>query len=616
MPVIADVWLNDKPFMLEGNGEGLSTSANPAAVGVGGGGEFKDYTQWSQLTLSSWALGAGFKDMAQGGFLYSEVDTRFQGKIKLPPLVDYFYLTDDGSDCPSYFAEDCGTIYMSYGNQIFQWGGNYWDLILTLDNCVTGLVVFDEHLHIGQGQNAFYQWYSTADGSTGTGPHCADGFYSWGGFLYSWCCNTIKYTNGGHTPCDQFTPSPNTPYDPLNPAPGWQWTEIIVGVCDTCECINGLAGVYLGSLGQSRLYVATPSQLYAILPGDVVMSLIQWPGSHIDNGRGMVAFNGSAYATVGDGLFRIAADGSIIQMGINQGEGLPCEVAGKHTGLVPTTHNLITLVNGEDSTLWSWSEGWHHIARVWGKANGGYYSAFYERVFLPLVDGRIASFTLTDQKSSENRYAPVGIIDLGYLYGGLRTAEKDFHDVLIDGEGITPDTPVKVYYSTVSQDGCIEPDKLFLGKATDNTTRLSWPCSGPGRPSGRQLRLWVVLETNDPRKTPVVRNIAVRFLPHVVDQARWHYAIVLNKDCMVDACGTEIEEYDQKEWDCEIRKAIVGVQPVKFVDFDGAEYYVKVMDWARRIHSREVIGEDDKLAFNISWSLTLVQACPESLITC
>jgi hypothetical protein len=50
---------------------------------------------------------------------------------------------------------------------------------------------------------------------------------------------------------------------------------------------------------------------------------------------------------------------------------------------------------------------------------------------------------------------------------------------------------------------------------------------------------------------------------------------------MLDACGSEIEGYDQRAWDCVIRKAIVGVQPVKFKDFDGAEYYVKVMDQAR-----------------------------------
>lgn len=612
---IADIWINDKPFMLEGRGEGLSTSANPAAVGVGGGGEFKDYTQWSQLALSSWALGNGFKDVTQGGFLYSEVDTRFQGKIKLPPLLDYVDLGDP-SDCPSYFAEDCGDVYMSYGNQVYKYDGSTWDLILALDNCITGLAVFDEYLHIGQGQDSPYRWYSLLNHTSGAGPHCADGFYTWGGFLYSWCCNTIRYTNGGHSDCATPTPPPSTPYDPLNPAPGWQWTEIQVGVCDTCECINGLAGVYLGSLGQSRIYVATPSQLYAILPGDVVMSLIQWPGSHIDNGRGMVAFNGSAYAPVGDGLYRIAADGSIIQVGINQGEGLPCDVMGKHTGLIPTTHNLLTLVNGGDNTLWSWSEGWHYTTKVQGKANGGYYSAFYERVFLPMVDGRVASLALVDQKSSKNRYASGGFIDLGYLYGGLRLAEKDFHDVVIDGEGITPDTPVTVYYSTENQDGCTEPDRKLLGVATENTARLSWPCAGPGRPNGKQLRLWVKLNTNDPTKTPVVRNIVVRFLPHVVDQARWHYAIELNKDCMLDACGTEIEGYDQREWDCGIRQAIAGVQPVKFVDFDGAEYYVKVMDWSRRIHSREVIGENDQLKFNISWSLTLVQACPESLITC
>jgi hypothetical protein len=140
-------------------------------------------------------------------------------------------------------------------------------------------------------------------GDEGDGPYCADGFYAWGGFLYSWCCNMIRYTNGGHSTCDEETVPPNVAYDPLNPAPGWQWTEVQIGPCDACECINGMAGTFLGSLGQSRLYVSTPSQLYAILPGDIVMSMISWSGADIDNGRGMVTYNGSAYAPVGDGLF-------------------------------------------------------------------------------------------------------------------------------------------------------------------------------------------------------------------------------------------------------------------------------------------------------------------------
>lgn len=58
---------------------------------------------------------------------------------------------------------------------------------------------------------------------------------------------------------------------------------------------------------------------------------------------------------------------------------------------------------------------------------------------------------------------------------------------------------------------------------------------------------------------------------------------------MLDACGAEIEDYDQKVWDCTIRAAIVGVQPVKFKDFDGSEYHVKVMDWASRTLNSYVV---------------------------
>jgi hypothetical protein len=614
MPTIADIWLNNTPFMLEGNHEGLATSANPAAVGVGGGGEFKDYTQWSQLAMNSWALGVGFKDVTQGGTLYSETETRYANRIMLPPKLEVAKL-DSQSDCRAYFAEDCGTVYMGYGNHIYQWNDPEWKDILTLDECVTGMAVFDEYLHIGQGADKPYHWYNLIDHNDGDGPHCADGFYSWGGFLYSWCCNSIKYTNGGHTTCDEFTPPPDTVYDPLNPAPGWQWTEISVGVCDTCECINGLSGVYLGALGQSRLYVSTPSQLYAILPGDVVMSIASWNGASIDNGRGMTTYNGAVYAPVKGGLLKVASDGSMIQIGINQGEALPCDVAGEHVTTIPTNYNLLSLVDGQDNTIWAWAEGWHYITKLPAKGAGGYYSAFHEQLFLPMANGTVGSLNLVDQHSPNNRYADIGLVDLGYVYGGLRLAVKDFHDIIIDGERITPETPVKVYWSSDIQDGCAASEKHLLGVATGNTSTLAWPCTGDGRPAAKQLRLWLELSTSDEKRTPIVRNVILRFLPNVVDQARWHYAIVLNKDCMLDACGSEIEGYDQRAWDCVIRKAIVGVQPVKFKDFDGAEYYVKVMDWARRIHNRDVV-ENDQLKFDISWSLTLVQACPESLIVC
>lgn len=615
MPTVADIWINDMPFMLEGHHEGLATSANPAAVGVGGGGEFKDYTQWSMLALNSWALGAGYKDITQGGFLYSETDTRFTGKIKLPPLVEYAKL-DDHSDCAAYFAEDCGKVYMGYGNAVYLWDGDRWDAIVTgLGECVTGLAMFDEYLHIGQGANAPYHYYSTVTGDEGDGPYCADGFYAWGGFLYSWCCNMIRYTNGGHSTCDEETVPPNVAYDPLNPAPGWQWTEIQIGPCDACECINGMAGTFLGSLGQSRLYVSTPSQLYAILPGDIVMSMISWSGADIDNGRGMVTYNGSAYAPVGDGLFRIAGDGSIIQIGINNGDGLPCDVRGKHKEQIVTNNGVLSLVDGKDNTVWLWANGWHYITRLPGEGVGGYYSAYHERLFLPMADGNIASLALVDQNSEKNRYAPYGYIDLGVAHGGLRLAEKDFHDVIIDGDGISNDTPVAVYWSIEDQDGCTEPERKLLGYATSNTSILPWPCGGAGRPHGKRIRLWLTLSSKEASQTPVVRNVVLRFLPHVIDQSRWHYTVLLDKDCMIDACGTEVEGYSQKEWDCAIRRAIVEVTPVKFRDFDGSEYYVKVMDWVRRIHGREIVGDSD-LKFNISWALTLVQVCPDALIVC
>src|SRR5690606_24069941 len=160
------------------------------------------------------------------------------------------------------------------------------------------------------------------------------------------------------------------------------------------------------------------------------------------------------------------------------------------------------------------------------RACNGYYAASLERLFLctdldAVTVMRMPEDVDNPRKDPGARFASSGMIDLGYFYGGLRMVDKDFHDVIIDGDCITLDTPVRVYWSDVLPDDCSVCEGAFtapmklLRELTTSEGRLAWPCEAEGRPGGKVIRLWVELATNDPAKTPVVRAISLRFLPQV-----------------------------------------------------------------------------------------------------
>lgn len=71
--------------------------ANPMAAKLGqGAGKYDDLTNWSGWVMENWQAGLGKREADAEGFLYAELETRFQGQLTLPLLY-----TSDVTGFPS-----------------------------------------------------------------------------------------------------------------------------------------------------------------------------------------------------------------------------------------------------------------------------------------------------------------------------------------------------------------------------------------------------------------------------------------------------------------------------------------------------------------------------------
>lgn len=65
--------LNGAPLPLVGDVTGTATAANPAGLRLSGGNTFRDYTPWAEQEFTDWAMGMGYENMSDGGYLYSDL---------------------------------------------------------------------------------------------------------------------------------------------------------------------------------------------------------------------------------------------------------------------------------------------------------------------------------------------------------------------------------------------------------------------------------------------------------------------------------------------------------------------------------------------------------------
>jgi hypothetical protein len=638
---IVHLRLGNKPFMLENRPiEGLATGANPIAPRSGGAGAYEDYTLWPLTLFQNWDLGVGWENSEDGGFLYSEAETRYRGKIMLPPLTEYSPLENDDCDCACTFKEVCDSLWVAKGKSLYKDG----ELVYTSDSCIEDMEEYGGYILMAHGDDAPFSWYATEDGATGTGPYNFKQWYVYAGLLYGASCSSIRYTAGLNKCSEEYEEGTDlTPtldncaecYDLVAEeepcdfaATPWCWTEEIqVGACNSCCCINGMAGMINSSFSSQLLYISTCDKLYALFPGDIVVHIADWPVASEFNGAGAVNHFGNIYLPMGNTLMRIAQNGDLIYAGIDRGEGLPCDKHGRHAQQLSTPQWLLSVIEPEDEagspSLWAFSnDAWHFIAcyTPGTKPCGAHYSAKDTAVYVCLSDGTIAKTSYVSGndnpvKSKDARFAPSGFVDLGVFYGGYRELEKYFHSIFIDGDCITPSTRVRMMYA-VDEDSqscnvCgTEAEWSELGTLSTTSGELYW-CNTGSTVKAKRLKLRIELETDDPTITPVVRAIRVKHLPRIVRQVQFSYAIHLPKDCMLDMRGVEIFGYSQREWDCCLAGWIDGGEPIHFVDVDDREYQVIITDFSKRTWNLSCDGCEK--SYDISYYLTLLQVDPDSI---
>jgi len=644
--IVADIWLNGKPFAVDESFAPRSL-VNPFSAQIGsGGGEYTDFDQWAYFVQDNWQAGVGQLDPDSDGFRYSTVETRFSSEFMLPLRQDKVGEGKDGDCC--HFLEECGCTYMACGNTLSKWDEDSctFEVVATYGEGVTatGIALFDGYIFIGNGVEDPAVWFDTdADtyGETGISLTCAEGFDVSGGFLIGYCCDRVYYTNGGRISCDDpnVTPDNGQVIDILDDDPPqelegqWNWYCVRIGPCNTCDCITGVANIIGQQLGDQRLYIATAGGLYQLLPGDLPLYIRDWPIADELNGQGMIEHFGQVYAPVGDGLYRITDQGIFTQIGINQGEPLPCHKRGRHHATLGIGTQIYSLLQPADpdgsASVWAFSNGgWHFVACLpAGEAACGlHYSSTTKRLFVCTDEG---VYSLTIPAAGDNplglsqaRYADSGYLDTGRFTGQLYEVDKYFHSVFIAGRCISDGQRVRVYWRTDEPyapcDGCADTDTLdgweLLGEATENDQELFWPCRDG--PASKRIYFRIELTTDDPTKTPVVDAFRIKYLPNVRDRFSMSFQIPVPRCDLRDRCDNLIPDYDQHVWRCCIEDAARSKRPVQLIDIDEREYSVWVTNASEGRAGYRYNQSTKEREVDYTWSITVLEICPDPPVGC
>lgn len=606
--------------------ESVAVGNSPLAPKIGGGGGYEDNSIFSFGRLDSFDGGAG-KQIPTAGFLYASLDT-IRGDARLHPK-NIASTSLDSCGGNSSFAESNGRVFIASGKTVYEWNEytKSADILFVLGECIKSIASFDGYLHVATGVGA-YTWYSLASGTQGTaqltpaGPDRVNLFKVFGGILYAARGDEVWYTPGsGFIYGDSGYP----------PNPGqvdWVWQGPIK-VGSFGDVITGLDGLLYQSLGQRYIYAATERHLVVILPGDIPYTVSQWPVQSPKNGVNMTAFYGKIYAPVGKGLLLIQSNGDMIDSGIENSVGVPCDLAGEHVAVTTTANYPVVAVNGvNDCGLWiNRGSGWHSLSIFRNHSVAGVHFSFKtSRLFSALrhPDGDVhlhysyLGDTLADnRRDSAYEYESTGLLDTGFYDGSLYDADKLWHSILVDVHCVPTGGKVEVYYTTdkgaTDCQGCAsEPEDgwTYLGKATVEEKELKLGCNIPV--TSKSIRFKIVLRSDNPFETPVVAGLAIKYAPKLNASFRWVCTTRFPSECLTDMSGEEFEDYDQALWDCRMKNALNAPGSLEFIDIDGGMYSVVVSSFSRRVHN--ISCGDSGRMFDIDWSLSLLQVCPDGLV--
>jgi hypothetical protein len=433
-------------------------------------------------------------------------------------------------------------------------------------------VQFDGYTYLPVG-DGFGMIAANGNGTTETPD--ASLFTAWAGYLWRATGNDVYYS-----------------------ADGAAWTGPIT--------IGGDDYRVRGMMGADRtVYVATDEGLFYVGDGDIVIGITPW-GTLVDHEVRGVNYEGALCLPVAGRVLRYSLDGSLLDVWVQRADDLPADKLGAPTLLTGMNQWLLAAIDStaetQAATVWAWqTEGWHPIASLPpGVAiRALYYDRTLSRLWIGCDHGlvfwlRIDDYALNPYNSPDSRFMPYGWLETPRFYGDLKKVDKDFESVFVTGEFPTG-TSVAIYYQS-DQDS----DWALLGTVTADNTELRFSDYAT-RPTGKWIKLGVVMATTDPTKTAKVKAIVLKYMPMTMDRERWQLPILIAQEQeMVD--GTQ-DVQTQAQKLAHVRSLITRVAPFTLVDMDGQQYQVKVVGANRSVYQYAPrIGAGDSV---IDWIVTL-----------
>jgi hypothetical protein len=510
-------------------------------------------------------------DPASDGYIYytgSGWLTYTGGRPLLEPVMGMPPSTE-AINKMAYFPAN-GYMYAAAGEKLYRKSADsaVWALaVAAFASDITDLYVLGDTLLVGLGDSTNFQTMSSLEAFTAK---AVPGriFVNWNGLLYRAVGNDVYYTNDLST-----------------------WSSAIE-VCPAGFLINGMQGQ------QDYLFCACDDGLYYVGFVDQVRSVTDWgqlnPTEKL--GEGMVNWQGALYIPVAQGVIRYDA-GNMLPVGPDLGEGLPLFRVG-NIGALATQNNYLycsVKATGGSSSVWAFNgQGWHHIATLPSADTLWITSIAYhrpkQRLYIGTNAGVIFYVAAIDSPTNIDIDAVTytstyGTLETDWIRGGLATVAKDFESVMLLGDDIDDDHPIRVYWKDDAS-----TDWEYLGEITESGQELRWD-DYTTRPNSKAIKLGLGLYAKSTllySGTPIIRAVRLKYHSMITDWWRWNMQIAVHdKQTMLD--GT-YNDYTTAQMIAHLDALAKQVAPVIFEDVDGTDYEVKVLDAIRSLDKSEMIN--------------------------